>query len=89
MSESKTSTSGADSYAAIGDYWDQHDLDSHWDQTRDAEFVVDLRGSSIYFPVERALAEQLRTTAETQGVSPEALLNLWIRERVTDEPQSK
>ena len=49
MSESKTSISGADSYAAIGDYWDQHDLDSHWDQTRDAEFVVDLHGSSIYF----------------------------------------
>jgi len=89
MSESKTSISGADSYAAIGDYWDQHDLDAHWDQTRDAEFVVDLHGSSIYFPVERSLAEQLRTTAETHGVSPETLLNLWIRERVTDDPQSK
>ena len=89
MSENKTSISGADSYGAIGDYWDQHDLDSQWDQTRDAEFVVDLHGSSIYFPVERALAEQLRATAETHGVSPEALLNLWIREHVADEPQSK
>ena len=89
MSESETSISGADSYGAIGDYWDQHDLDSHWDQTRDAHFVVDLRGSSIYFPIERALAEQLRTRAETHGVSPEELLNLWIHERVADEPQSK
>lgn len=89
MSESRTPISGAESYVQIGEYWDQQDLSAHWDQTKPAEFAVDLHGSSIYFPLERALAEQLRTAAETHGVSPETLLNLWVQERVAGEPRSK
>jgi len=46
------------------------------------EFEVDLRSSSIYFPLERTLAEQLRLAADAQGVSPETLLNLWVQERM-------
>ncbi len=89
MSESRTPISGAESYVEIGEYWDQHDLSDHWDGTRPAEFTVDLHRSSIYFPIERTLADQLRTAAEAHGVSPETLLNLWIQERVTSEPRSK
>jgi hypothetical protein len=89
MSENRTSISDAESYVRIGEYWDHQDLTAHWDQTKAVQFAVDLHGSSIYFPLERALAEQLRTAAETHGVSPETLLNLWIQERVAEEPRSK
>ncbi len=89
MSESKTPISGASSYIAIGEYWDNHDLSDHWDQTSPAEFEVDLRSSSIYFPLQRDLAEQLRTAADAQGVSPETLLNLWVQERMAEKPVSK
>lgn len=81
--------SGASSYIAIGEYWDDHDLSDHWDQTSPAEFEVDLRSSSIYFPLQRDLAERLRTVADAQGVSPETLLNLWIQERMAEKPVSK
>jgi hypothetical protein len=86
MRESKTPISGASSYAEIGAYWDDHDLSEHWDETRPAEFEVDLRSSSIYFALQRKLAERLRAAADAQGVSPETLLNLWVQERVGDEP---
>lgn len=89
MSESKTPISGASSYVAIGEYWDDHDLDDHWEQTSPAEFEVSLRSSSIYFPLERSLAEQLRVAADAQGVSPETLLNLWVQERMVEKPVSK
>lgn len=89
MSESKTPISGASSYAQIGEYWDDHDLSEHWDETRPAEFAVDLRSSSIYFALQRNLAERLRSAAEAQGVSAETLLNLWVQERVAEEPASK
>ena len=85
MSESKSSISNAKSYAEIGEYWDQHDLANHWDTTEAAEFAVDLQGSSIYFPIERSLAEQLRSAAGEHGVSPETLLNLWVQEKVGGE----
>jgi hypothetical protein len=89
MSESKTPISDASSYAQIGEYWDNHDLSDHWEQTNPAEFEVDLQSSSIYFPLQRTLAERLRTAADAQGVSPETLLNLWVQERVAEESTSK
>ena len=89
MSESKTPISGASSYAQIGEYWDEHDLSGHWEETRPVEFDVDVRSSSIYFALQRNLAERLRSAADAQGVSPETLLNLWVQERVEDEPTSR
>lgn len=89
MSENRTPISNASSYVAIGEYWDDHDLSGHWEQTSPAEFEVDLRSSSIYFPLERSLAEQLRMTADARGVSPETLLNLWVQERMGEKPASK
>lgn len=89
MRESKTAISGFSSYVEIGEYWDNHDLSDHWEQTKPAEFDVDVRSSSIYFPLQRNLAEQLRRAAEAQGISSEALLNLWVQERVIEQPRSK
>lgn len=45
MSESKTSISKASSYAEIGEFWDTHDLSDYWEQTKPAEFEVEVRGS--------------------------------------------
>ena len=86
MSESRTSVSGSSSYLEIGEYWDKHELS---DQTTPVEFEVDLRASSVYFPLERALAEKVRPAAEAHGVSAETLLNLWVQERVAEESQKK
>ena len=88
MSE-KTSISGASSYAEIGEFWDTHDLSDYWEQTKPAAFEVDLKGSSIYVPLQRDLVEQLRQAAAIQGVSLETLLNLWVQERVAEELRSK
>ena len=63
MSESKTTISGASSYVELGEYWDQHDLTDHWEQTKAVEFEVVVHGSSVYFPLERTLADQLRSAA--------------------------
>jgi Protein of unknown function (DUF3680). len=89
MSKSRTPLSGAESYAEIGEYWDQHDLADQWERTEPVEFEVDVRGSSVYFPLERSLADQLRSAAEVHGVSAETLLNLWIREQMGRESRSK
>jgi hypothetical protein len=74
--------SGASSYSEIGTYWDEHDLSEVWDATHEVGMEVDPRSSAIYFAVERSLAEKLRSAAESQGLSPETLLNLWIQEHL-------
>ena len=85
MAENRSSLSGSRSYEELGEYWDTHSLADHWDQTSPVEFELDIRSSSLYFPVDRVLADKLRAVAASHGVSTETLLNLWLQERVADE----
>lgn len=85
MAENKSSLSGSRSYQELSEYWDTHSLADHWDQTSPVDFEVDVKSSTLYFPVDRFLAERLREVASAHGVSAETLVNLWLQERVTDE----
>lgn len=85
MAENKSSLSGSRSYEDLSEYWDTHSLADHWDETSPAEFELDIKSSALYFPVDRALADQLRALAASRGVSTETLLNRWLQEKVADE----
>jgi hypothetical protein len=85
MVENKSSLSGSRSYEELSEYWDTHSLADHWDQTSPAEFDLDVTSSALYFPVDRLLAQKLRSVASSHGVSAEALLKLWLEEKVADE----
>lgn len=83
MDNIKTTLSDADSYEAIGEFWDAHDLGEIWDKTRAAEFEI--ATDAAFFPVEKSLSVKLRAAAEKHGVSAETLLNLWVQEKVAQE----
>jgi hypothetical protein len=85
MAENKSSLSGSKSYEELSEYWDTHSLADHWDETSPAEFELDIRSSTLYFPVDRKLASKLRAVASEHGVSAETLLNLWLQEKVAAE----
>jgi len=89
MDKNKTSISGASSYREIGEFWDEHDLSDYWDQTHDVQMDVAIDSSTVYFPVEKTLAERLRTEAESRGVSATTLLNTWVQEHVGNSSQGK
>lgn len=73
----------------MGEFWDSHDLADYWDQTSEADFDVDIQSEAIYYPVETALSAKLRKAAKKRGVSPETLLNLWLKEKVGDSASAK
>jgi len=83
--DNRSSISGSRSYEELADYWDHHSLAEHWNETSAVEFEVDMQQkSSIYFPVAKFLAEDLRAAASLYGVSAETLLNIWLQ-RCVDE----
>lgn len=45
--------------------------------------VVNIRSEKVYCPVARELASGLRQEARRQGITTEALVNLWLKEKVT------
>ena len=84
MNEGKTAISQAQSYQAMGEFWDTHDLGEFWEQTAPAEFVVDIQSEITYYAVAPNLAHKLRALAQQQGISGETLLNLWVQEKVLE-----
>jgi len=82
MSENKGSISRARSYKELSEFWDSHNLGEYWEQLRPAEFEVDIQSQATYYPLEANLSADLRSIARKKGISPEVLLNLWVREKV-------
>lgn len=85
MAENKSSISKAESYQAIGDYWDAHDLSEVWDETEESSFQVELESDVFYYAVETSLSSKLHSIAQEKGVSTETLVNLWLQEKINQE----
>lgn len=79
--QQKSSISQAETYEAIGAYWDTHSLDEHWDKTHDVEFTINApRPHRV--TIEPDVYERITTQAHTRGLSPETPVNLWLLERL-------
>jgi hypothetical protein len=66
----------------IGEFWDTHSLADYWDETHEVEFQVNLKRKPSLIPVEHELIKQINTLATKQGLSPETLVNQWLREKL-------
>jgi hypothetical protein len=75
------------SYEAIAEYWDSHELSD--DNSEAVEVEVDLQRPTTYFPIDKKLADRLKTTAPRQGVSSHVLLNRWVQQKIDEEMASK
>ena len=86
----KNSVSKAGTYAAMGEFWDEHDLSDYWGKTRPARVDVDLESEESLYAIEKGLSETIRREAKERGVSPHTLVNLWLQEKVQKlKPQSR
>lgn len=86
MSENKkkdplSSVSNAGSYKEMGEYWDKHSLDDHWDETEEADFEVTARRRHR-IAVSSELYEQIEVEAEARGMVPDKLANILLEERL-------
>ena len=81
-----TSVSNANTYQAIGAFWDEHDAAEFGEHT-EAEFTVNIQSQRRYYSLDTYLAEKLKTIATMRGISEETLLNLWVQEKVSQLAQ--
>jgi hypothetical protein len=72
----------AASYEAVANYWDTHELSD--ENSESAELEVDLQHPTTYFPIEKRLADQLKTAAAAQGISSRALLRKWVEQKIDE-----
>jgi len=77
----KSSISKSGTPEEIAEFWDNHSLADHWEQTQEVEFEV--RGQRPRrVAVDPDLYARLAEQARTRGVTLETLINQWLSERL-------
>jgi len=85
MKKTKSSISKAQTYAAIGEYWDQHDLSDAWKKSKKVKFEVVAEPEATYYAVEKELSAKIQSVARKQGVSSDTLVNLWLEQKIKEQ----
>ena len=85
MKKNRSSISKARSYAEIGGFWDEHDLDDFWDSTREVRFDVVVEPEATYYPVEKGLSDKIQSVARKQGVSSDTLVTRWLKQKIKEQ----
>ena len=67
---------------AAAEFWDSHDLADYEDFTAQVDGIVDLQSRQRLVAIDPALADRLAAEAHRRGLSTEALINLWLIERL-------
>ena len=77
----KSSISKGSTPEEIAEFWEDHSLADHWEQTKEVEFEVRAQRPRR-IAVDPDLYERLAEQARTRGVTPETLVNQWLSERL-------
>ena len=75
-----SSISKADSDEKIGEFWDSHDFTEFDTDAPDASFEV-----TCTVPVKLELLNEIEKQAAKRGVKVEALVNLWLQQKLDEE----
>lgn len=68
----------------MGDYWDTHELP---EDAPEVEFVIefDENPHHFYYEIENSISDRVKAVAAKSGVSPETLINRWVKEKLDSD----
>jgi len=67
------------------EFFDGHDLGEYLDQMPEVDFEVDIKQKAYLFTLDTEVAEKLMEIARSRKISPEALVNAWVREKILEQ----
>lgn len=77
------------SIEAVAEFWDSHSTADYDDLIRDVYFDVDIKRRTFLVPIEGSIAKEITTVAQREGLGLETLVNLWLREKLTEKASSQ
>jgi len=75
-------------FASLDDlieFFDTRDMVDYWDQMPEAQFQVDIQRRTHLFAIDEDIVEKLTEIALSSQVSPEELINSWLREKILSQ----
>ena len=86
MAENKKKMPRFGSVEELADFFDGNDMSEFAEDMAEAEFDVNLKSRSFYVEVETDLAEQINEISKREHVSSGAIVNTWLREKLSNRP---
>ena len=74
---------------AAAEFWDKHDLADYWKDTKEVKVDVKVPPTPRYIPLEKEIAKFIAKIARDHHVTPETLVNLWLKERLIRAAKNK
>ena len=74
---------------AAADFWDKHDVADYWKDTKEVKVDVKVSPTPRYIPLEKEIAKFIAKIARVHNVTPETLVNLWLKERLIRTAKDK
>ena len=68
---------------AASDFWDNHSVGDFLDGTTEVNFDVKMKKEPKYVALESELSIKVAKISRQKGISPETLVNLWVKEKVS------
>jgi len=66
-------------------FFDTHDLGEYWTEMPEAHFEVDLKRKTHLFVIDTELANKLIEIAKSREISSDALINVWLKEKIREQ----
>lgn len=66
-----------------GEFWDTHDTTDYEEFMIPVHFDVDLKPGVQGVQIAKELLRDVKRIARQQGLKPEALINLWLQEKIS------
>lgn len=80
MAENKLPT--FDTLEELTGFFDANDLGDYWQTMPEVEFEIALAKKTRLVAIEETLAERVAKIAKDQKVSPEVLIQTWLKEKL-------
>ena len=84
MPENNKKLSECKSLEALTDFFDDNDMGDYLEAMPEVEFEVDLKRRKHYVAVDEEVADRLTEISKQEHVSSGAIVNSWLREKISD-----
>ena len=71
-----------DSLEALTDFFDTNDMGDYWQTMPEVDFEITLARKTRLVAIEETLADRVAKVAKDKKVSPEVLIQTWLREKL-------
>ena len=64
------------------EFFDRHDMGEYWDQMPEVDFDINIKTRKHLVVIDEEIIPRLNEIAKSKKVSPERLINTWLKEKI-------